>query len=147
MTKAGARLIASVEEALTYITHGDDPTPRQITILSEHMPPSTNGLYANVAGRGRVKSESYKAFRQAFMWDVKRQHPPSIRGHYRMSVEFSWLKRRSNSDLSNRLKGLEDALVEMRVIEDDSLADAISLSWAELPAGIAIRVVVEPIGE
>lgn len=37
-----------------------------------HIPPSTNGLYRNVNGRGRVKTERYKVWLQAVSHDMKR---------------------------------------------------------------------------
>ena len=112
-------------------------------ILSEHMPPSVNGLYANIAGRGRIKSAGYKTFLNAFGWDVKRQKPEPVHGHYTMSVTLSWLKRRPNADLSNRIKGLEDALVDLGVIDDDSLCDSLTMTWGDLPPTMAVRVEIE----
>lgn len=115
-----------------------------VIIESDHLPPTLNHLFANVPGKGRVKSESYRTWRSAFMWDAKLAKVAPIKGHYRMTIMFSEAGRRSNTDLSNRgLKAIEDALVELGTLEDDSLADSISLAWGD--CRLAMRIEIEAV--
>ena len=63
----------------------------------------------------------------------------TIQGPYRMDVEVDRPSRR-RLDLSNRLKALEDALTQAGVIEDDHLAQRITLAWSNKPPGKGARI-------
>lgn len=113
----------------------------------ESMPPSVNNMFWNKPGKGRVKSDTYRTWRSAAGWDIQRARPQKIKGHFRLSLTFAEAKRRSNSDLDNRAKACLDLLVEHQIVEDDSLADSISLAWGDLPPTMAVRVEIEGVGE
>lgn len=111
-----------------------------IIIESEHMPPSTNNLFANIPGKGRVKSERYHGWLMAAGWDCRRK--PKIIGPFRISLVFSRGKRRKGSDLDNKIKPILDLLVKHMIIEDDSLCESITAEWKELPAPLSWRAEV-----
>lgn len=103
--------------------------PMIITIQSEHMPPSTNGLFANVAGKGRVRSKRYREWANAAGWDMNGKG--TIPGPYSLSLILSRKKRRKGQDLSNLVKAIEDLMVTHKIVEDDSLAERITLEWGD----------------
>jgi hypothetical protein len=43
------------------------------TLQLSYMPPSVNTIYANVPGKGRVKSARYKTWLKAAGWDIAAQ--------------------------------------------------------------------------
>lgn len=84
-----------------------------------HVPPSTNGLFANVAGKGRVSSERYRSWANAAGWDLKRQRITKFPGPVYITIAIGKLS--ATSDVSNRVKAVEDLLVEHGVIQGDSI--------------------------
>lgn len=103
-----------------------------ITTLKEiPVPPSTNALFRNVAGKGRVRTERYKTWAQAAGWAINMQKPQKISGP--VALDITMERQRSTADLSNRIKGLEDLLVTMGVIDDDKHVQAIAIRWGDVP--------------
>lgn len=101
-----------------------------VTITSEHYPPSTNSLFGNVAGRGRIRTKRYREWASAAGWDCNGRG--SITGPFAISIILSRKKRRKNSDLDNHgTKAILDLLVAHKVIDDDSLAEHITLEWGD----------------
>lgn len=89
-----------------------------------------NTLFANVAGRGRVRTKRYKEWAAASGWDCLRKG--SITGPFTIAIILSRKKRRKNADLDNHgTKAILDLLVSHRIIEDDSLAERISIEWGD----------------
>lgn len=83
------------------------------------VPPSTNTLFANVAGKGRVRSERYRSWANAAGWDLKRQR--IIRFQCPVYLTIAIGKLSATSDVSNRVKAVEDLLVEHGIIPGDSI--------------------------
>lgn len=103
-----------------------------IRIETPHLVPSVNSLYANVRGKGRVRTEAYKRWALAAGYDFAAQtRGKSIKGLYELSLTISRAKARSNSDLSNRIKGAEDLLVEHGVVEDDKHCAKITVAYGD----------------
>lgn len=88
-----------------------------------------NTLFANVPGKGRVRTKRYKEWAQAAGWDMNGKG--SIKGPYVMRLILSRSKRRKGFDLSNAVKCVEDLMVTHGIIEDDSLAEEILISWGD----------------
>lgn len=116
-------------------------------------PPSTNTLFRNVPGRGRVKTKAYKTWQNAAGWEVRRSLISSsavfpLPGRHSLKLELVKPDRRKR-DISNAIKAVEDILVEYGVIEDDSLVHEIHV--LQLPASEAdfagCRVTVESMAE
>lgn len=101
-----------------------------VTIQSSYFPPSVNSLFANVAGRGRIRTKRYKEWAAAAGWDVNGKG--SIPGPFSIDIILSRKKRRKNADLDNHgTKAILDLLVTHKVIEDDSLAERITIEWGD----------------
>lgn len=90
------------------------------------VPPSTNNLFANrKGGKGRYKTDAYKAWREEAGWRLNGQRPPKLKGE--VKIGFS-VPRNNRRDLDNFQKSLLDLLVEMRVIERDNMTCVVGLS-------------------
>lgn len=112
-------------------------------VLTLPMPPSVNGLWINVPGRRRVKSKIYKAWATAAGWELAIQRPSKIKGRYNIRIEAARLRK--GSDIGNREKSLSDLLVKHQVVEDDSLAEQISMAWSDMIEKGKVRVTVESV--
>jgi Holliday junction resolvase RusA-like endonuclease len=85
----------------------------------QHLPPSLNNMYANVPGKGRIKSDRYRTWRSAAGWDIKAQRLHNWTEPVFLQLTFGGL--RSNADVSNRIKAIEDLLVEHGIIQGDTI--------------------------
>jgi Holliday junction resolvase RusA-like endonuclease len=90
-------------------------------------PPSVNGLFFN-ATKGRVKTDAYKAWRRDAGNLILVQGRKHMRGPVSLSIAIVRPDKRKR-DLSNTIKAIEDLLVEMQIIDDDSLVQRISIAW------------------
>ncbi len=117
----------------------------KINIQSEHFPPSVNVLFRNVPGKGRVRTKRYKDWAAASGWDCNGKG--SIAGAFTISIILSRKKRRKNADLDNHgTKAILDLLVTHKVIEDDCLAEKISIEWGDCEGWYAeLRPWVRPL--
>lgn len=91
---------------------------RKSDTASVSMSPSVNNLYANVAGRGRVMTGTYRVWRNSatpYLALALKRFTGPVCIHYTL-----YLGTQFRGDLSNRIKALEDALVEAGVIEGDT---------------------------
>lgn len=103
------------------------------------MPPPANNLFANKAGRGRVKSERYRTWLNAAGWELKEQKPAKVEGEYCI---WLYVERPDNRkrDLSNLIKPIEDLLVSHGVVEDDSKCAEVHLYWSGSGRGCTVKV-------
>lgn len=82
-------------------------------------PISTNGLFANVAGRGRVITKEYKAWKRMAADSLLAQKPlPSFVGTVTITL-FVGEVGVGDMDSDNTAKAYLDALVKAAVIKDD----------------------------
>lgn len=115
-------------------------TPRpaaSFVALDLPLPPSANALFFNRTG-GRAKTKQYYEWLHDAGWALIQQKPGRIAGAYQFIAGFERVNKRS--DLSNRCKALEDLLVKHGVIEDDSLAESITLYWLEGQKGVRVTI-------
>jgi crossover junction endodeoxyribonuclease RusA len=85
-------------------------------------PPSVNALFANVAGRGRVRSARYRQWATQAGWMLQSQRalwPAIVAGQpysvaLRLPVDY-------RSDIDNAAKGPIDLLVSLGIVPDDRL--------------------------
>lgn len=97
-----------------------------LTIL---RPPSTNGLFANASGKGRRKTAAYKQWCRDAGWQIKAQRPPKVTGAY--TIEIALMRWRAGRiDVANYEKAVSDLLVAVGVLEDDSLAESVLMTWS-----------------
>lgn len=84
------------------------------------VPPSTNNLFATGNGGSRFPTLKYWNWQHEADMEIlaQRSGQPKIVGpvHISITVPFSGGK----SDLDNRIKAVNDALVRMGIIEDDN---------------------------
>ncbi len=114
--------------------------------LSLPMPPPLSALYTNVAGRGRVKTERYKIWLRAAGNEVLAtplgQRPP-IKGKFSLTGMAGRPDKRLR-DLDNLLKATCDLLQSHGLVENDCLAESITVSWSPTVEKRRIVVFVWP---
>lgn len=112
-------------------------------IKLQHMPPTTNNLFVNVRGKGRIKSERYRTWLSAAGWDMKKYHNQRWNEPVHLTIALG--KLRTNSDISNRIKALEDLLVTHKIIPGDSTewVRAINIYVAQEPFD-GVEVTISP---
>jgi Holliday junction resolvase RusA-like endonuclease len=115
-----------------------------LTPLSLPYPPTLNNLFANVPGKGRVKSNTYRRWLAEALALLRAQRAPKVLGSYHLRI-LAYRPDRRARDLDNLAKTTSDVLKLAGVIEDDSLAKTISMAWSddEPKAPGAITVWVE----
>lgn len=103
------------------------------------MPPSTNNLYANVQGRGRVKTTKYRDWLMAAGLLLKRQGIQRMTG--RVDIVISLEDRHPLRDCDNACKPICDLLVTMGVLSDDrsKFVRSVKAVWAPI-TGIKIDI-------
>lgn len=112
------------------------------------LPPSANALFANVRGKGRVKTAEYKAWIEEARWHIitawRTAGQPEVGRDtpMRLSLRLGLTGRRR--DLGNCLKAVEDVLVRELPIPDDRYTDRIVIIRDETIPGIA-RVCIAPL--
>lgn len=105
-------------------------------------PPSTNNLFANVAGRGRVRSAAYGTWANAAGWAMKAsaQSWPMLSDPVDIEINLGAIR----GDIDNRAKGCLDLMVAMNVIKDDSLVHRLVITKGAGDPKVAI-VTVRPL--
>jgi len=98
-------------------------------------PPSVNQLFRNLPGRGRVKSAKYNDWRAFAVTSIRTQHVIPIGGP--VLVLFGVERTSSGADIDNRIKAMLDAIVEAKVIDDDSLVTGFAAAWVPSANGLA----------
>lgn len=104
----------------------------EVISLDLPFPPSLNGAYRNVAGRGRVKTSQYINWLQHAALEVRRQARGRIEGSYAFHMKATRPDRRPR-DLGNLEKVVSDLCVTMGLVDDDSLCRRILLEWSDDP--------------
>lgn len=82
-------------------------------------PPSTNNLFLNVQGRGRVPSKEYAHWRGQAGIELKAQRPQKFVMPVEIIVELNPPTKRA-FDPDGKLKAIIDLLVAHQVIVDDN---------------------------
>lgn len=113
-----------------------------VRIASQHVPPSLNACYRNVAGRGRAKTAAYRTWSIAMGYDLNsamRSQKP-ITGPYTIEITIDRSRRHKLSDIMNREKVISDALQEHGIIENDNLCESGTVRWGEAQGGVVIEI-------
>lgn len=98
------------------------------TFLTLPAPPSTNMLFRNVRGKGRVRTEKYDAWLAEAGWKLRMQRPESVKGPVVLVIGVERMSK--TADIDNRIKAVADLLVKHRVIDDDKNVMAVAAAWA-----------------
>jgi crossover junction endodeoxyribonuclease RusA len=88
------------------------------------LPPSANKLFANVPGKGRVKTRAYKNWRRNAILSIFAQVRADRRIGGPVGLSFC-VPTGMRGDLDNRLKATIDALVASNRIDDDKHVQSI----------------------
>lgn len=92
------------------------------------FPPSTNNLYLNVPGRGRVLSPEYRAWKVEAGHGLNRQKPGLFKSR---AIIFISIDESRQGDCGNREKAVTDLLVEHGVLKGDQkrYVKRVSIGW------------------
>ncbi len=93
------------------------------------FPPSVNNLFAN-ATKGRYETAHYKRWQKDAGNLILAQGRKRVSGYVSLAIALVKPDKRRR-DLSNTVKAIEDLLVDMAVIDDDSLVQRLDVRWAE----------------
>jgi Holliday junction resolvase RusA-like endonuclease len=93
------------------------------------VPPSVNGLYRNVPGRGRVKTKEYSDWFARGYLSLRHQIWEYVPGKVLLCMKVS--PQGPLADLDNRIKAAQDLLVKARVIDDDRHVVGLTACWGE----------------
>lgn len=103
------------------------------------LPPSVNGMWANVPGKGRVRTEEYSEWRRVALLEAA----PQLAGKRRI---YGWFKAtihvamRRGGDLDNRIKPCLDICKSVGAIKDDKGLIALKVYLCRGPAGVRIHL-------
>ena len=92
---------------------------RETVRIALPWPPSTNNLYFNCGGRGRVPTKEYVAWKREAGWTLAAQRPPKFTRPVTITIELCPPHSR-RFDLDNRVKATLDLLTLHLVIPDDN---------------------------
>jgi Holliday junction resolvase RusA-like endonuclease len=111
------------------------------------FPPSVNGMYANVPGKGRVKSERLRSWEQIAGYDINRQKPKRIKGPVELSIYLQEPDTARKKDCSNFIKAVEDLLVSRKIIEadDSKIVRKVSACWSPDTRGCRVSIRPAPV--
>jgi Holliday junction resolvase RusA-like endonuclease len=103
------------------------------------MPPSTNNLYCNVPGAGRVKTQRYRDWLNTCGMILRSQVTGRLGG--RVDILIRLEDSHPTRDASNCIKPLEDLLVKVGAIANDNAKHVrkISAEWAPIK-GVEIQI-------
>lgn len=111
------------------------------TVLLTALPPTTNKLFYNSAGKGRRKTSQYRAWLRAAGWELRLQKVRPLPG--RVTLDISLPDRAGRApDADNALKASIDLLVRHRLIDGDekSVVRSVRVQWQEGSEVVQIRI-------
>lgn len=108
--------------------------------LTLPFPPSTNNLFVNVRGKGRVKSARYAQWCTEAGWEARRQRAGKVEGPYALYITACRPDARRR-DLGNLEKPVSDALKAAGIIEDDSLCQKLHMTWGSAGKTVFVSVI------
>ena len=106
-------------------------------------PPSTNALYANVPGKGRVKTKRYREWIELAGWEIKLACPGRL-PYFGHGLRDMLIEGVSGIDTDN-VKAVPDLLKRLHIIPDDKLIDMLRIKRGG--GGDHIVVSIWPMGD
>ena len=110
-----------------------DIANNDVTIILD-MPPSTNNLFFNVQGKGRVATKEYRDWKDRNSGFIKSQKPSRVSGpvEIRIQVEDNFPRR----DIDNPVKPCLDLIADrgMKIIDGDhaNVVRKVTAEWADV---------------
>jgi Holliday junction resolvase RusA-like endonuclease len=110
-----------------------------MTLKLPVLPPSTNNLYFNAPGAGRVKTRQYRDWIAQCGLLLKRQITGRLMGRVDITIKLE--DKHPRRDASNTVKPIEDLLVELGAIQDDraKFVRSCKAEWANVE-GVVIEI-------
>ena len=112
-------------------------------IIHLPRPISTNTLFRNVKGKGRVKTKKYEAWlKEAWAMIAPQKDFKVISSPVRLLFAIGEVGISPNMDGDNALKGYIDALVANSILLDDrrSIVKAIGMEWVPQKEGTTVYI-------
>ena len=110
--------------------------------LTLPMPPSTNSLFANLKGGGRICTASYDKWKREAMLMIMAQKVGRLSG--RVTVEIQLEDRHPTRDCDNGIKAIVDILADQRVniIDGDNAMRVrkVSAEWSSNVEGAMVLI-------
>jgi Holliday junction resolvase RusA-like endonuclease len=110
-----------------------------MTLELPMLPPSTNNLYFNAAGKGRIKTRQYNDWLTQCGLLLKRQVTGRLTG--RVDIRIQLEDKHPLRDCDNATKPICDLLVKLGAIQDDrsKFVRSVKAEWAPIK-GIIIEI-------
>lgn len=108
------------------------------------FPVSSNNMFTNVPGKGRVSSKEYAAWTTEAMWMLLQQRAKPISGEVSIWIGLVAPSKRA-MDCDNRIKPVLDLLTRAGIIKDDSNKYVRQVSAEWLPSGDPCSVLIQPV--
>lgn len=122
-----------------------------MTVIRIPKPLSVNQIFKNIPGKGRAKTTEYKNWRANLWAEVAGQFrggkypkfPPEVK--VRIDLFLGEDDFAVTADCDNFIKGVLDAMVELKIIHDDSqrYVRSVSVEWAECSEEHFVRITPE----
>lgn len=108
------------------------------------LPPSTNALFANVRGKGRVRTAEYNRWLNQAGMLLRSQCKTQMAARCEITIALE--DCHPHADCSNFIKPVEDLLVKVGILWDDSAAYVRSAKaeWTADIAGLRITIIPSP---
>lgn len=106
-------------------------------------PISTNSLFANVRGKGRIKSQRYNTWLWHAKAQIQKQKPiAKPNGPVRVLITVGTKGVRKDMDGDNCLKAYLDALVSNGILADDNreIIRGVGMEWVEGKEGATAHI-------
>ncbi len=134
----------SVAAAAQAIRHDPAPfqKPQPIT-LTLPLPPSVNHMFANVPGKGRVKTKAYRAWRQAALSEavVGMLGKSCLEGRFKATMVFGMP---NGGDADNRVKAVLDLAQSCGAIRNDKHLTELHVFLRPGPARATVTLETAP---
>jgi len=91
-------------------------------------PPSSNNMFANVPGKGRIKSKLYNLWIESAGWEARTQSVNRVGGS--VLIDITVFRMSKIADIDNRVKACIDLLVAHDLIDDDKNVQEIRARWS-----------------
>jgi Holliday junction resolvase RusA-like endonuclease len=115
------------------------PVGHELTITLP-FPPSVNNLFSQSwRSKKRFISKKYRIWRDQAYWLIQTANLKPIEGTFEISISLDQPDKRPR-DADNYQKAVIDALVKMRVVEDDKLMRKISTAWGGKGKNVHVKI-------
>ena len=137
----GGKAFWRLSEVQAHLSESPADQQQHISLELSSLPPTTNTLFYNHAGKGRRETARYREWRRAAGWEIQIQKVKSLLG--RVTVDIGLPDRPGQApDADNTAKALIDLLVTHRIIEadDKTILRGLSIHWETSLARVRVCI-------